>query len=116
MTFYARTSVLLSFTSALALVFSMSAYADIDVDAAKSLAKKNSCFKCHAVDKEKEGPAYKKVAEKYRGQADAEEKLVIHVTTGKRVKFPDGHEDEHQIVKTKNMDEIKNLVDWILSL
>jgi cytochrome c len=108
--------MLLSFTSALALVFSMSAFAEVDVDAAKALAKKNSCFKCHAVDKEKEGPTYKKVAEKYRGQADAEEKLVIHVTTGKMVKFSDGHEDEHQIVKTQDMAEIKNLVDWILSL
>jgi cytochrome c len=116
MTCHARISVLLGFASALALVFSASAYAEIDVDAAKSLAKKNSCFKCHSVDKDKDGPAYKKVAEKYRGKADAEEKLIIHVTTGKTVKFPDGHEDEHQIVKTKNTDEIKNLVDWILSL
>jgi cytochrome c len=116
MTFFARTSVLFNFTSALALVFSLSAYAEVDVDAAKALAKKSSCFKCHAVDKDKEGPSYKKVAEKYRGQADAEEKLVIHVTTGKKVKFPDGHEDEHQIVKSQNTDEIKNLVNWILSL
>ena len=28
------------------------AYAEVDVDAAKSLAKKNDCFKCHAVSQD----------------------------------------------------------------
>ncbi len=91
----------------------------VDVDAAKQLAKQNNCFKCHAIEKEKDGPAWKKVAEKYKGKPDAEAKLINHVTSGEKAKFPDGHEEEHKIVKTdppKDMAQIKNLVEWILSL
>ncbi len=90
----------------------------IDEEAAKGLARQNNCFKCHAVDKDKDGPAYKKVAEKYKGKADAEAKLVNHITSGEKAKFPDGHEEEHKIVKTsppKDMAQIKNLVQWILA-
>jgi cytochrome c len=46
----------------------------------------------------------------------AEAKLVTHVTTGPKVKYPDGHEETHPEVKSKNADAVKNLVDWILSL
>ncbi len=100
----------------LAGVLSATASAAVDVDAAKMLARRNDCFKCHGTEKDKDGPAYKKVAEKYRGKADAEKTLITHLTTGPKVKFPDGHEEEHRIVKTRDMDEIKNLVGWILSL
>jgi cytochrome c len=100
----------------LTLAFSLNASAAVDVDAAKALARENNCFKCHGVDKEKDGPSYKKVAEKYRGKPGAQERLVTHLTSGEKAKFPDGHEEEHKIIKTKDMGEIKNLVDWILSL
>ncbi len=98
------------------LAFSLPASAAIDVDSAKALARQNNCFKCHGVDKEKDGPAYKKVAEKYRGKANAEERLITHVTSGEKAKFPDGHEEDHKIIKTSDMGAIKNLVGWILSL
>lgn len=107
---------MLSAAAAAMLVFSAGAFADIDADAAKNLARKSSCFKCHAADKEKEGPSYRKVAEKYRGRTDGEEKLIEQITTGKKAKFPDGHEDEHKIIDTRDMAEIRNLVNWILSL
>ena len=97
--------------------FSCSAVA-VDVDAAKALARQNNCFKCHSVEKEKDGPAYKKVAEKYRGKATAEARLIEHITSGEKAKFPDGHEEDHKIVKTdppKDMAQIKNLVEWILA-
>ena len=87
-----------------------------DAEAAKTLARQNNCFKCHAVDKKKEGPAWKDVAAKYKGKPDAEARLIKHLTTGEKAKFDDGHEEDHAIVKSKNPDEIKNLVDWILSL
>lgn len=100
-----------------ALTFGLSGRASAaDADAAKGLARQSSCFKCHGVDKKKEGPAWKEVATKYRDKADAEAILIKHLTTGPMVKFPDGHQEEHTIVKSKNPDEIKNLVDWILSL
>ena len=90
----------------------------LDAEAAKALARQNNCLKCHAIDKDKDGPSYKKVAEKYKGKANAEARLVEHITSGEKAKFPDGHEEEHKIVKTsppKDMEQVKNLVQWILA-
>lgn len=116
MSYQVRTKELLSIVSAtIVLAFSANAFAAVDEDAAKALARENSCFKCHSVSKDKDGPAYKKVAEKYRGKANAEERLITHITTGEKAKFPDGHEEDHKIIKTKDMAQIKNLVNWILS-
>jgi cytochrome c len=89
-----------------------------DADAALALARQNNCLKCHAIDKDKDGPAYKKVAEKYKGKPNAEARLIEHITSGEKAKFPDGHEEEHKIVKTnppKDMAQVKNLVQWILA-
>jgi cytochrome c len=99
------------------LAFSVNTSAAVDVDAAKSLARANDCFRCHAISKDNDGPAWKKVAEKYRGQAGAEEKLIHHLTSGEKAKFPDGHEESHKNIQGKASPEsIKNLVDFILSL
>ncbi|HLJ37835.1 MAG TPA: c-type cytochrome [Steroidobacteraceae bacterium] len=87
-----------------------------DEAAARGLARQSNCFKCHSVEKKKEGPAWRDVAAKYRGNPDAEAKLIKHVTSGEKVKFEDGHEEDHAIVKSTDPKEIKNLVDWILSL
>jgi cytochrome c len=87
-----------------------------DAETAQLLARQSGCFKCHAVDKKKDAPAYRDVAAKYKGNPTAEAKLINHVTSGEKVKFEDGHEEEHKIVKSNNPAEIKNLVDWILSL
>lgn len=88
----------------------------IDADAAQMLARQNNCFKCHSIDKKKDGPPYREVAAKYRGRADAEAKLYRHVTAGAMVKFQDGSEDNHKVIDTKDEAEIKNLIGWILSL
>ena len=90
--------------------------APVDADAAQSLARQSRCLKCHAVDVKKVGPAWKDVAAKYLGKPDAEDKLYKHVTTGRKAKFDDGHEEAHPIVKTSDPDRINNLVDWILAL
>jgi cytochrome c len=87
----------------------------VDADAAQALAKKSECLKCHSVDKDKKGPSFKKVSEKYKGKPDGEEKVTKMITTGPKVKFDDGTEEEHKMVKSKDPAEIKNLVDWILS-
>ena len=90
----------------------------VDEDAARQLAKQNNCFKCHAIEKEKDGPSWHKVAEKYKGKPEAEAKLINHITSGEKAKFPDGHEEDHKIVKTdppKDMAQIKNLVQFVLS-
>jgi cytochrome c len=96
--------------------FFSTAHAAIDEDAAKSLAKKNDCFKCHAVDKTKKGPSYKKVALKYKGKTEGEAAIIKNITTGPKVKLEDGTEENHKIIDTKDQSEIKNLVGWILSL
>ncbi len=87
-----------------------------DENAARALARQSNCFKCHAVDKKKDGPAWKDVAAKMKGKPDAEAKLIKHLTTSPKIKLEDGSEDEHPAVKTKDQAAIKNLVDWILSL
>jgi cytochrome c len=68
------------------------------------------------VDVKKVGPAWKDVAAKYLGSVGAEDKLYKHVTTGRKAKFEDGHEESHPVVKTRDPDRINNLVNWILSL
>jgi cytochrome c len=116
---FLRRAGIATLTMAVGLLLSTTSRADPNVEDAKALARQNNCFKCHAVEKEKDGPAWKKVAEKYKGKADAEARLIEHITSGEKAKFPDGHEEEHKIVQTspaKDMAQIKNLVDWILSL
>ncbi|MFM1806536.1 MAG: hypothetical protein RL212_795 [Pseudomonadota bacterium] len=50
--------------------------------ASKEIATKNACMGCHAVDKKVVGPAYKDIAAKYKGQADAVDKLAKKVKAG----------------------------------
>lgn len=99
----------------LALV-ALPAHAAVDADAAQVLAKTSGCNKCHTPDRKKDGPAFRDVAFNYHGAADAEARLTHHITSGEKVKFDDGHEEEHKKVKSTNPAEIHNLVAWILSL
>lgn len=101
-----------------ALVFSNSSFAAVDADAALSLARQNGCLKCHAVDKHKDGPAYRDIAAKYKDKDHAEsvKRLITHITSGEKAKFADGHEEEHKIIKTKDVAQQTNLVEWVLSL
>jgi len=89
---------------------------EVDAAAAQALAKKSNCLRCHGIDKDKDGPSFKKTAAKYKGQPGAEEKLIHHLSSGEKAKFPDGHEEDHMILKSDDASETKNLVDWILSL
>jgi cytochrome c len=111
-------TVLAMLAGSLLFAGAASAAGPVDVDAAKALAKQSNCFKCHSVDKEKDGPTWRSVAEKYRNKPDAErmERLTTHITSGEMVKFQDGHQEHHTIVKTKDPAQISNLVRYILSL
>ncbi|HXF65160.1 MAG TPA: c-type cytochrome [Burkholderiales bacterium] len=86
----------------------------VDSGAAEALMKKSGCFKCHSVTAKKEAPAYREIAAKYKGKADAEQALVKHLTTNPKVKV-EGKEEEHDNLKTKNEADIRNVVRWILS-
>ncbi len=85
-----------------------------DDAAVESLMKKSNCFKCHAVDKKKDGPSFKETAAKYKGKADAEAKLYTHLTTNPKVKI-DGKEEEHDSLKTKDDAQIREVIRWILA-
>ena len=60
----------------LALIATAPAFAD------QALLNKNACMACHAVDKKLVGPSYKDVANKYRGQSDAADKLAKKIRAG----------------------------------
>ena len=79
-----------------------------------ALARKSDCLKCHAVDKAKDGPSFKETAAKYKGQADAEQKVTAQITTKPKIKVG-GKEEEHPAVKSTDAAEIKNIAQWILS-
>lgn len=85
----------------------------VDAKAAEELLKENECTKCHTVSREKEGPAYKKVAGKYKGKPDAVQKLITHMTSEPTVEV-DGKKEKHKKIKGDDA-AIKNLAEWILS-
>ena len=92
-----------------------SAANEFDESAARALAKKSGCLKCHAIDKKKDAPSYKEIAAKYKGKPDAEDKLYKHATTNPEVEV-DGKKEKHDSPKTKDEKEIRNLIRWILSV
>ena len=102
---------LIAFTT---LALTSSAAFALDDAGREALMKDSKCLKCHAVDKDKDGPSFKKTAAKYKGKADAEQKLYTHVTTGPKIKV-DGEEEEHVKIKTTNEADIKAVVTWILA-
>ena len=85
-----------------------------DEAAAEALMKKSGCFKCHSVDKKKDGPAYHDVAAKLKDKPDAEQILYKHLTTHPTIKV-DGKEEKHESLKTTDDAQIKNVIGWILS-
>lgn len=83
-------------------------------DAAQALAQKSGCLACHTVDKKVLGPAYKDVAAKYKGQKDAEAKLVEKVKKGGSGTWgPIPMPANSPQVKDE---DIKTIVKWILTL
>jgi cytochrome c len=90
-----------------------SAHAALDNKAAEELMKKDGCAACHAVDKKIVGPAYQEVAAKYKADPKAAAMLADKVKKG-------GVGTWGQIAMPPNAQvsdaDIKNLVDWILTL
>jgi len=73
--------------------------------AQEALAKSSGCLMCHDIDTKKMGPAFKEVAAKNKGKADAEARLVAKVSGAK----------DHPKVNASEGD-VKNIVKWVLSL
>ncbi len=79
-----------------------------------SLAKKSGCMACHSIEKKIVGPAWKDVAAKYKGDADAKSKLIAKVKKGgKGVWGPAPMPPYSPRVSDAN---IEKLVDFVLSL
>jgi cytochrome c len=72
--------------------------------AQEALAKSSGCMNCHDIATKKIGPAFKDVAAKFKGKADAEATLVAQLSAAK------GHPE----VKAKG-DDLKGIVKWVLS-
>jgi cytochrome c len=77
------------------------------------LVKANDCISCHAVDRKVVGPAYRDVANKYREQPNAMEKLSQKIGQG-------GSGDWGQVPMTPHpaltTTQLREMVAWILSL
>ena len=95
-----------------AAVFAASGAYAMDAAAAKALATKSACLGCHAVDKKLVGPAYKDVAAKYKGGADAEAKLAASIKAGGSGKWGPVPMPPQAALKD---DELKLLAAWVLA-
>ena len=78
--------------------------------AAEDLIATGKCSKCHTATTTKKGPSWASLAEKYKGKADAEAKLVTMLKTGG--KTADG--DDHNKVVASDAD-LKAVVAIVLS-
>jgi cytochrome c len=85
----------------------------VDDKAAEHLLRDHKCTRCHALAKQKEGPSYAEIAEKYKGKPDAEEKMVTHMTSWPVVEVA-GHPEKHKKLNVPEAD-LRNLAQWILS-
>lgn len=82
-------------------------------NASLQLAQKGGCVACHTVEKKLVGPAYKDVAEKYKGQKDAAAKLFDKVRQGGSgtwgtISMPATGADK------LNDADLKAVIDWVL--
>jgi cytochrome c len=99
--------------SVLFTVAALAAFAATPAMADEALAKSKNCMACHSVDKKVVGPAYKDVAKKFAGKADAQTTLATAIQKGSTgvwgaVPMPPN--------ANVNADEAKKLAGWILSL
>lgn len=110
-----KTSKLLQMFAATAILSaSAPGFAAMTADEVQPFLKKQGCFKCHALDKTKKGPSYKKIADKYKGKPDGEAKVIKNITTGDKVKLEDGTEEEHKVIELKDQADLKAVAKWIL--
>ena len=89
------------------------AHAVLDKAAAAALMKKDGCVACHEVDKKLIGPAFQDVAAKYRSDKDAAPKLRDKVKKGGAHVWGESAMPPNVLATDA---DIKELVDWILSL
>jgi cytochrome c len=77
------------------------------------LAKRDGCTVCHSMDAKMVGPPFKEVAEKYKGDPAAIDKLVSSIRKGSQGKWGAVPMPPNTVV---NDDEAHALARWVLSL
>jgi len=77
------------------------------------LAWKRGCFNCHEIDTTIRGPAWVDVAERYRDDDAALERLVVKVRDGGSGNWGDDYMSPNRRVPE---DDIRKLVGWLLTL
>lgn len=98
-------------TLALATAFTLASLAGAaQAGPGEDLANKEKCNKCHTDKDTKKGPAFKSVAAKYAGKADAVDKLAAGLKAGGKM----GDEEDHKKVVASDAD-LKALVQYVLS-
>ena len=75
---------------------------------------KAKCGACHAIDKKVVGPAFKDIATKYAGKADAEKTLIANITKGGVFGWKNGTMPAKGM--GANEAEIQSMTKFILSL
>ena len=93
--------------ASLAAVMAAPAFANAD------MAQKKNCLACHAIDKKLVGPAFKDVAAKYAGQADAAAKMAEKIQKGGVGAWGQMPMPANPQV---NAEEAKQLAAWVLSI
>lgn len=88
-----------------AVLFQTVGHAEVDAKWAQAEAKEHGCLTCHAIDKKKVGPSYTSVSAKYKGKNVAD-------VIGPVKKLP-VHEG---VLKKTHDQELKLMIEWILSL
>lgn len=103
----------LSVAGALALA-STGATAAIDDKKATELMNKGACIACHSVDKKGVGPSYKDVAKKRKAEKDAAATLAKKVRAGGSGAYGPVPMPANPKEKISD-DEVKQLVEWVLT-
>lgn len=76
------------------------------------ILQKNACLACHAVDKKILGPAYRDVAEKHKGDADAAALLTKHIREGSAGVWGPVPMPPNPGISD---DDLKKVVEWVLA-
>jgi len=96
----------------LMLAVPLSVHAGADVKKALSVLTRNDCLSCHAIASKVVGPAYRDVAQKYRGDRSPAARLVQKVRNGGSGAWGQISMPAHQDVP---VEDLITVIDWILA-
>lgn len=77
---------------------------------AEDIIAKEKCNKCHTATTTKKGPSWAAIAEKYKGNSEAANKIFLQLKNGGKV----GDEEDHKKVEASDAD-IKAIAAIVLS-